>query len=332
MKDVKRTPKPETHHAVTDDGWRIALHRYPRPGRRCPVLLVHGLASNRHNFDFPEQDISFAKYLWARGWDVWVVELRGAGRSIRPVGWGWMKSGWTMDHHVLHDLPAAIRFILKRSGHRQLHWVGHSLGGLLVTPYINTHSAGFLKSAVLAAAPVTGIPKSMHKWTYLAEPLLRLSPIVPYRTMAKLVGLKPEWIFQGPVPRLFIRGNMDVKTLRRGADVAITDLSSRAVLQFQDWMRSKRFRSASGGIRYHVDFKKLRLPVLFVAGSHDPFTSVDDLRRALGRIASRKKSMMVFGKKYGHAVDYSHWDLILGKNAPHEVYPAIAAWIGKHDR
>jgi hypothetical protein len=63
---MKRVPKAETYHAVTDDGWRIALDRYPRPGRRCPVLLVHGPALNRHNFDFPDEDISFAKYLWAR--------------------------------------------------------------------------------------------------------------------------------------------------------------------------------------------------------------------------------------------------------------------------
>jgi pimeloyl-ACP methyl ester carboxylesterase len=209
--------------------------------------------------------------------------------------------------------------------------VGHSLGGLLIAPFINTHSAAFLKSAVLAASPVTGIPKSMHKWTYVTEPLLRILPFVPYRTMARLVGLKPEWIFQGPVPRLFVRGNMDVRTLRRGADVAVNDLSSQAVLQFQDWMRSKHFRSGLGGIRYHVDFKKVRLPVLFVAGSHDPFTSVVDLKRALSRIASRKKSMLVFGKEYGHSADYSHWDLILGKNAPREVYPAIANWIQKHD-
>jgi pimeloyl-ACP methyl ester carboxylesterase len=328
---VERPPKPQTYHAVTDDGWRIALHRYPRPGRRCPVLLVHGLASNRHNFDFPDDEISFAKYLWNRGWDVWIVELRGAGRSHRPGGWGWRNEGWTMDHHVLHDLPAAVRFVLNRTRHRKLHWVGHSLGGLLVAPFINTHSDGFLKSAVLAASPVTGIPKPMRKWTYVTEPFLRILPVVPYRTMARLAGLKPEWIFQGPLPRLFVRGNMDADTLRRGAAVAVNDLSSRAVLQFQDWMRSKRFRSDANGIRYHVDFKKVTLPVLFVAGSHDPFTSVGDLRRALERIASRKKAMLVFGRKYGHAANYSHWDLILGKNAPREVYPAIAGWLQKHD-
>jgi alpha-beta hydrolase superfamily lysophospholipase len=245
---------------------------------------------------------------------------------------GWMKTNWTVDHYVLHDLPTAIRFILNKTRKKRLHWVGHSLGGLLVPPFMNTHSADALQSVVLAASPVTGVPKSLHKWMYLVEPLLRLLPIVPYKTMAKLVGLRPHWIFHGPVPKLFVTGNMDVKTLKRGASIAVDDLSSGVILQFQDWMRSKKFRSPDGKIRYFVDFnKKTRLPMLFIAGSHDPLTSVDELERVVERLATKKKSFLVFGKNYGHAEDYSHWDLILGRHAPLEVYPAIADWLKKHD-
>jgi pimeloyl-ACP methyl ester carboxylesterase len=134
------------------------------------------------------------------------------------------------------------------------------------------------------------------------------------------------------VPQLYVRGNMDLKTLRRGAEVAVNDLSTRVILQFQDWMRSKRYHSKDKKIRYHADFKKLNLPVLLIAGSHDPFTSVVEMQRTFQRLTSKKKSLIVFGKKYGHSVDYSHWDLILGKQAPSEVYPAISDWLQQHDR
>ena len=328
----KRPPPSETYHAVTEDGWKIALHRYRRGGSRLPVLLVHGLASNRHNFDFPRDDISFAKYLWSLGWDTWVVELRGAGRSSRPKWWQqWRSKGWRVDHYILQDLPAAIRFILGKTKKKRLHWVGHSLGGLLVAPFLQTHGSEWLQSAVLAASPVTGVPKRFHKWTYMADPLLKVLPIVPYKTMAMLFGLRPEWVFRGPVPRLFVSGNMDLRTLRHGAEVAVDDLSSRVLLQFQSWMRSKTFHSADRKIRYHLDLKNIRLPILLIAGSHDPFTSVPELRKTLKKLGSRKKSMIVFGKEYGHAADYSHWDLILGQHAPREVYPAIANWLAKHD-
>ena len=328
---MRKIPRPERHRAVTEDGWNIALHRYRRNGLRLPVLLVHGLASNRHNFDFPQNGISFAKYLWAQGWDTWVVELRGAGLSSRPKGWEWMKKGWKIDHYVLHDLPAAIRLVLEQTKKKRLHWVGHSLGGLLVAPFINTHKAEWLQSAVLAASPVTGIPKYLHKWTYVAEPLLRMLPIVPYKTMAKLVGLQPEWVFRGPVPHLFVRGNMDLKTLRLGSEVAVDDLSNSVILQFQDWMRSKTYHSEDKKIRYHADFKNFRLPVLLISGSHDPFMPVEEMRKTFRKLGSKKKSMIVFGKEYGHASDYSHWDLFLGKHAPREVYPAIEEWLSDND-
>ena len=83
---------PTQHHASTRDGWRITLHhRPPRPGAHgSPVILCHGMGSNRFNMDGPGR-ASLARHLNAAGYDVWGLELRGAGRSRRrlrlpPVG------------------------------------------------------------------------------------------------------------------------------------------------------------------------------------------------------------------------------------------------------
>ncbi|KAJ1465598.1 hypothetical protein T484DRAFT_1647966, partial [Baffinella frigidus] len=44
------------------------------------VVLFHGFASNRFTFDLnPEESV--ADYLATKGWDTWVVELRGSGKS-----------------------------------------------------------------------------------------------------------------------------------------------------------------------------------------------------------------------------------------------------------
>src|SRR6476469_492518 len=75
---VPRYPD-EIHFAATTDGWRLAVTRY-RPAKAegplpsAPVLLVHGIAANRYNFDLTD-DLSLARYLAARGYDVWLVEL-----------------------------------------------------------------------------------------------------------------------------------------------------------------------------------------------------------------------------------------------------------------
>ena len=80
--------KPERHSATTDDGWTLALYRYPPIGHwrenQPPVFLCHGLGANRFNLDAPGK-LSLAKWLSEKGFDAWVVELRGAGKSSRPT-------------------------------------------------------------------------------------------------------------------------------------------------------------------------------------------------------------------------------------------------------
>lgn len=328
---MRHAPHPKTYLAVTDDGWKIALHRYPRKSNRKPALLVHGLASNRHNLDFPIEDLSLARYLWRKGWDTWVIELRGAGKSSKPSGFQWLK-GWKVDHYILHDLPAAIRLIQEKSGHKKLHWVGHSLGGLLIPPFINKHSDEVIKSAAVAASPFSGLPEKFFKWTVLTESIMRVLPYVPNRMFAKVLSLSPEIMLRGPFPSLFVRNNLEEKTLRLGAKIAFDDVPVSLMKQFHKWMRSKKFKSEEGDIRYDIDFKRMKIPFLMIAGSHDPFTPKNTQEEIYRRIGTSKKRFVVLGKEFGHTADYSHWDLILGRHASQEVFPLIADWLSKHDR
>ena len=65
-----RKPRPgvERHYARTEDGWEIALHRFPNDGAvragRSPVLFCHGLGANRYNLDAPGS-LSLARWMWA---------------------------------------------------------------------------------------------------------------------------------------------------------------------------------------------------------------------------------------------------------------------------
>jgi len=106
------TAEPSLHYATTRDGWRIALHHRPPPsgGHGTPVILCHGMGSNRYNMDGPGRT-SLARHLNESGYDVWGLELRGAGMSRRklrvpPVPWS-----WTFEDYVQHDVPAALRLV-----------------------------------------------------------------------------------------------------------------------------------------------------------------------------------------------------------------------------
>jgi pimeloyl-ACP methyl ester carboxylesterase len=295
--------------------------------------MVHGLASNRHNFDFPQAERSLAKYLWEEGWDVWIVELRGAGESTKPKFWQWISKRWSFDHYVLQDLPAAIAFILKTTRRSKLHWIGHSMGGVLVYPFMKMQSDRMIKSITTAASPLsTGHKPGYFKYTAPLDPLLRLFPLMPYRTLAELIRLNAHWLYKIRRPLLFEKDNMDLETLRIGTKIAIDDVSADVLVQMHKWLRNQNFLSSDGTINYALDLKKLKVPILLITGSRDPFTPHHTVKRAFQTIGSKKKEWMVFGKKFGHITNYGHLDLIIGRNASKEVYPIILNWLKQNDR
>src|SRR5690606_8390835 len=66
----------ETHRVTTADGTRLNMVRVHPAGSAqmsTPVMLLHGLASNRHTFHFPDR--SLASFLAGHGFDCWVPEL-----------------------------------------------------------------------------------------------------------------------------------------------------------------------------------------------------------------------------------------------------------------
>lgn len=105
----ERDAQPRQYWARTRDGWSLALYRYRqrRGGRRAPVLLCRGMSSNRWDMDAPGR-MSLARWLRRGGYDVWVVELRGAGRSTRPTWWNGKRYAWTFEDYVQHDAQQRV--------------------------------------------------------------------------------------------------------------------------------------------------------------------------------------------------------------------------------
>ncbi|KAJ0985764.1 hypothetical protein J5N97_004120 [Dioscorea zingiberensis] len=91
--DLKEVKKPavctaDELHYVTVPGteWRIALWRYlpspQAPSRNHPLMLLSGVGTNAIGYDL-SPGASFARHMCSQGFDTWIVEVRGAGLSIR---------------------------------------------------------------------------------------------------------------------------------------------------------------------------------------------------------------------------------------------------------
>ncbi|XP_057423104.1 uncharacterized protein LOC130717034 isoform X2 [Lotus japonicus] len=71
-------------HSSSD--WRLALWRYhpnpQAPPRNHPLLLLSGVGTNAVGYDLSPES-SFARYMSGRGFETWILEVRGAGLSLQ---------------------------------------------------------------------------------------------------------------------------------------------------------------------------------------------------------------------------------------------------------
>ena len=136
--------------AYTEDGWRLGVRHYrspnPDPGK-LPVVLCHGLGLNATFWTITDNHL--ASQMAARGYDVFLFDFRGAGENsqvgrhdrinkvmrhtfLRECG----ERDWNVDDLVHYDVPAILDYVQRQTGRDRVNWVGHSLGGMLIFPYL----------------------------------------------------------------------------------------------------------------------------------------------------------------------------------------------------
>ncbi len=337
----RRAPGPrrdrrgaELHRARTRDGWDIALYRYPAPPgseRHFPVLLCHGLGSNRNNLDYPGR-LSLARYLNAQGFDAWVIELRGAGASRRAGPLRRKTFDYTFDDYIGHDIPAALKHIARTVGFRGVHWIGHSMGGMLAYPLLKSTDPDVLRSATTIGSPAMVLASDpvmdrMLKFAWL----LKIVPMLPQGTLAKLVA--PLAGLARPLGHRIVwtTANIAPKTLRVMARHGVDDLASPLIFQYGVWYKEKDFHNYYETFSYQEDLHRITAPVFFLAGAGDGLTPTRDIRFIYERISSPKKKFLEVGVESGFSSEYGHVDLVLGERAPEEIFPLVLDWLAEND-
>ena len=296
---------------------------------KAPVLLVHGFGMNRYTWHLNKR--SFAGYLAHLGYDVFIGELRGVGRS-RQLG---TKLAQHLDEYIEIDLPKLVDATLERSGQAKTFVIGHSMGGLVtycampdLAPRlcgVSTLSAIFTFSGGSAARRLlSGVAKQLHIPQKLALTPFTvrkigqlLSDYVKFADSRASLALLP---FQAWYPR-GIERDLLLQQIRIGWDVSSLGILA-ALLRVG---RHAELVSRSGR-RYLDEMPDVDLPLLVVAAERDTLLPPIDARAAFDRSNSKDKQFVVLGPSFGHA-PFGHLDLILGQYAPRQVWPIIGDWL-----
>ena len=156
-----------------------------RPERT--VLFVHGATYPAHtSFDLKLDGMSWMDYIAARGYDVYLLDLRGYGRSTRPKE---MDEAPEANPPIVRgtaavkDISAVVDFILARHGIARLNLLGWSWGTTLMATY-TTHNPGKVERLVLYA------PAWIRTTPSLSRPP---GPLGAYRAVAREQA-KTRWL------------------------------------------------------------------------------------------------------------------------------------------
>jgi pimeloyl-ACP methyl ester carboxylesterase len=329
MDPRSRSEHPIVEFARTADDWDLALHRY-RSSRADlpPLLLCAGYACNRYFLDFDER-YSLARFLARRGFDTWVLELRGRGYSESAIRSPRGRT-WTFDDLVRFDVPAAIAHVRARCAGRSPVWIGHSMGGMVMYAALgeDTALAESVAGFVALASPVAFPPIASRLAHRLGEFLLFLPfpALLPQQSV--LVAL---WSLVGRSPRAAQVGmnphNVDHATFGPALRHFICNVPRRKLQQFVRWSLTGTFQSADGCVDYRANLSRITTPVFVIGGAADQLATPGVVGLAYDRIGSPQKRYREFAKGPGVSADYGHVDLIFGLHAPDEVFPAISRWI-----
>lgn len=123
-----------------------------RPERT--VLFVHGATYPAHtNFDLRLDGESWMEYIAARGYDVYLLDVRGYGQSTRPKEMAEKPEAHppiVRSDTAVKDVSAVVDFILKRRNIPRLELIGWSWGTTLMASY-TTRNPGKVERLVLYA-------------------------------------------------------------------------------------------------------------------------------------------------------------------------------------
>ena len=322
---VARYPD-EIHYATTSDGWRLAVLRYRAMGTAAtsdPVLLVHGFAANRYNFDLCDER-SLARHLAQAGYDTWILELRGRGYSMRPKLFSQQRYSWCFDEYVEQDLPAAAAAVLRASGGERLHLVGFSTGALACYGFLSDpHRTAPVASLVSLAGPSSFKRAGAHVSGRTVRNLRWLRHRFLMRVLAPVSG------YWHPLPTRLVHNpeNVEGAIVRRAMVNLIANFAQDELLQYGRWLENDVFQSLDQRRDYRAEMARIDVPALFVAGARDLLAPPDAVKDAHDAVSSTKKRFVICSKAQKFSTNYGHFDLLIGREAPREIYPLVSSWL-----
>lgn len=330
--------------AYTKDGWKLGMRHIrpavPDPGK-LPVVLCHGLGLNATFWTITDNHLP--EQLAAKGYDVFLVDLRGSGESAQVGAVGrlneklrqtflleWGEKHWNVDQMSFYDVPAVLDYVKAATGQDRVNWVGHSLGGMLMFPYLEmgpepwriANFIGMGSTVILANAPEKDMLRANRGLRVLSS-VLSTGRIGRPLMVARFPGLERIDQFY------YTSENVDKRTIQRFYGYTLEDAGRSALRQLDPYLEFGHYVSADRSVDYSARLGEVTTPTLLVGADKDCMSDMPSTELTFAALGSPDKSLMGFGLKEGHVADYGHCDLVWSRYAPKEIFPRMIEWLDR---
>lgn len=283
---------------------QLHMTRFCGSEKGAPVFLVHGSIENSSIF-YSESGKGVAPWLVSKGYDVFVPDLRGRGKSTPKVD---ASADWGLKEILEEDIPAMLQEIKKLRGTMPQHWGGHSWGGVLLLAFL----ARWQPPVPVASLTFFGSKRRIGTWN-----------------LKKMLMIDGAWSSMGEaLTRMY--GYLPARKWKMGSD----DESARSYRETNQWVVEKKWLDPQDGFDYAAAIKQQALPpALYMTGSDDRVlgNAVDVHRLMVETGIDQPNQLIVAGKSAGFTHNYGHISLLTHADAPKEIYPLVEEWLKQHE-
>ncbi|KAL6873452.1 hypothetical protein ACP4OV_013534 [Aristida adscensionis] len=364
----------EEHEVTTEDGYILSLKRIPYGLSDCdnstedrqPVLLFHGIMVDGFSWVLgkPKQSLGFI--LADSGFDVWIANCRGTNSSRRhtclspndPAYWD-----WTWDELAAYDLPAVLEYVHDQTGGKKVHYVGHSLGTLVILASFSEHKLLHIVRSAVLLCPIAYLNRMKSKLTLLSariflaervhmlgfhefnpygcEAYYELSRLVAQELLTELCS-HPDIdcydLFSAVAgPDCCLNASTTCIFLQHGPQsTSVKNLVHLSQMVREEGVRRYDYGNEEDNMKhynrpspplYNLSDIPTHIPIFLTHGGQDFLGDLPDTRHLLKTLVKRHENDNI---EVLYMPDYAHIDFVMGYNAPALIYKPIAEFFKRH--
>ncbi|OYD09118.1 alpha/beta fold hydrolase [Paludifilum halophilum] len=269
----------------TRDGIRLRYRTWIPDNPISVVVLVHGAGEHLEIYEHlgnrcSRDGIAFVAF-----------DLRGFGRSEGKCG------HVTCFHEYLKDVDQLVRLFKQKLGNLRFYLIGHSLGGLIVTRYVQSRLGDV--DGVVLSAPALGlrfrIPHTANRVIRFFSRRVPMFSVNPYRWLKRVYR----------IPR--IKSMVSDYLERKLNDPAPPAYSVRWVQELLANIHEAMKHA-----------ERVAVPTLCICGRKDPLIHPDTIRSFFDRLTAKEKKWILLPGE-GHC--------LLHSERPTQVIDTLVEWI-----